>query len=257
MGLFFFDLDGTLLNKQSQISQGNLKLLKQLEEQGYLSVVVSGRSPIEIEEITQETTINSYVSMNGQYVVLENEVFANHQIDNFLIAELLGFAERLGHPVSCYTPTEYRINFIDEATKKLYTLDNAPLPKIDPYFYKTVGVNMLYLFSENTAHDHILQERFNETLTFYRDSPFSLAIVNKNRSKKAGIKELLENLKITDKANTYAFGDGNNDISMFEVVNHSVAMGNADENVKQAADLVTLNHEKEGIEFALRKLQVL
>ncbi len=41
------------------------------------------------------------------------------------------------------------------------------------------------------------------------------------------------------------------------IVNHSVAIGNTDDNVKQVANLLTLDHEKEGIEFALRKLQVL
>lgn len=256
-GVIFFDLDGTLLNKQSQISERNLQLLERLEANGYLSVIASGRSPIEIEKITKETVIDSYVSMNGQYVVVEGEVFANHQIETKIIGEVLNFSEDLGHPVSCYTPEEYRINFIDEATQKLYTLDNAPLPKIDAQFYRTVGINMLYLFSENTAHDVVLQKRFEDTLTFYRDSPYSLAIVNKGRSKKAGIKELLTHLKLIEKTNTYAFGDGNNDISMFEVVDHSVAMGNASDEVKHAANLVTYDHEANGIEFALQQLNVL
>jgi len=61
----------------------------------------------------------------------------------------------------------------------------------------------------------------------------------------------------SSKTNNYVFGDKNNGISIFAEVNYSVAMGNAEGNVKQAADLVTLDYEKEGIEFALRKLQVL
>ena len=256
-GVIFFDLDGTLLNKQSKISENNLKLLAQLEEQNYLSVIASGRSPIEIEEITKGTSIHSYVSLNGQYVVIEGEVFANHQIDKQLMAEVLSFSKNLGHPVACYTPYDYRINFIDEATEKLYALDNAPLPKIDPMFYQTAAINMLYLFSEKIENDCLLQERFKETLTFYRDSPFSLAIVNKHRSKKAGIEELLQCISLSHPTNTYAFGDGNNDISMFEVVTHAIAMGNANQQVKNAATFITHDHESDGIEFALKQFNIL
>ncbi|MCD5002412.1 Cof-type HAD-IIB family hydrolase [Enterococcus saccharolyticus] len=256
-GVVFFDLDGTLLNKQSQISSSNLNVLKQLAEKNYLTVIASGRSPIEIEEITKGTAIHSYVSLNGQYVVVEGEILVNHRIDTAIIENVLAFAEELGHPVSCYTPKEYRINFIDEATKKLYKLDNAPLPEIDPFFYTKKEINMLYLFSEEIAHDALLMEQFNDQLTFYRDSPFSMAIVNKNRSKKAGIIELLEKLNLSDLDQTYAFGDGNNDISMFEVVRHAIAMGNANEHVKAAATFITHDHEADGIEYALKQLNVL
>lgn len=256
-GVIFFDLDGTLLNSNSKISESNLALLEQLTEKNYLAVIASGRSPIEIEEITKGTAINSYVSLNGQYVVIEGEVFASHVIETALIEEVLAFAEELGHPVSCYTPYEYRINFIDEATKKLYELDNAPLPKVDSKFYQSNDINMLYLFSDEMKHDELLIEKFNEKLTFYRDSPYSMAIVNKNRSKKAGIIELLEKLELKDLTNTYAFGDGNNDISIFDVVTHSVAMGNANDTVKAAATFITHDHESDGIEFALKNLNVL
>ncbi|MCF1631770.1 MAG: Cof-type HAD-IIB family hydrolase [Tetragenococcus koreensis] len=256
-GVLFFDLDGTLLNRDSQISLENLWLLEHLAKQNYLSVIASGRSPKEIEEITEQTAISSYVSLNGQYVVIEGEVFADHRIAPELVDEVMTFSQQLGHPVACYTPTEYRVNFIDEATKKLYQLDNAPLPQVDPDFQTTVGVNMLYLFSEKISDDKLLEEKFNEVLTFYRDSPFSIAIVNKNRSKKAGIQELLTHLELTDLMNTYAFGDGNNDISMFEVVKYSVAMGNAGSNVKKAATFVTHDNETNGIHHALQHYDLL
>lgn len=115
----------------------------------------------------------------------------------------------------------------------------------------------MYLFSEKVKNDCLLQERFDETLTFYRDSPFSMAIVNKNRSKKAGSEELLQRLELLDETNTYAFGDGNNDISMFEVVTHAITMGNVNEQVKEAATFITHDHESDGIEFALKELNTL
>ena len=256
-GIIFFDLDGTLLNSKSQISPENIVVLQQLEAKNYLAVIASGRSPIEIEAMTKNTAISSYVSLNGQYVVIEGAVFASHEIDKNVIRRVTEFAANLGHPVACYTPSAYRINFIDAATEKLYTLDNAPLPKIDTEFYLEQRINMLYLFSENTEHDAVLQNEFKDELTFYRDSSYSMAIVNKNRSKKAGLLEVLEKIELVNPENTYAFGDGNNDLSMFEAVTHAVAMGNANEQVKKAATFITHDHEADGIKFALEHFGIL
>lgn len=44
-----------------------------------------------------------------------------------------------------------------------------------------------------------------------------------------------------------AFGDADNDIAMFRVAGQSVAMGQADDSVKQAATHVTTHHEEDGV----------
>lgn len=49
------------------------------------------------------------------------------------------------------------------------------------------------------------------------------------------------------KENTYAFGDGENDIEMFHLVGTSIAMGNADVEVKKHASTVTLTVDEDGI----------
>lgn len=247
-GIIFLDLDGTLLNKQSKISQSNHNILKELGKKGYLSVIASGRSPKEIVSLTSGTNINSYISLNGQYVVYEGRVIGDYQIPFSIATRLLEEAEKLGHPVASYTPSEYRINFLDDTTKKLYLLDNAPLPVIDKQFPFKNQINLLYLFSENLKHDCILQKIFEKELTFFRDSKYSVTIVTKGRSKQSGILDIYSILKSIPLEKTYAFGDGNNDISMFNAVGHAIAMGNGTPAVKSAAEFVTKNHDQDGIE---------
>ena len=58
--------------------------------------------------------------------------------------------------------------------------------------------------------------------------------------------DLYQKLNIP-KENTYAFGDGENDIEMFHLVGTSVAMGNADDEVKKHASTVTLTVDEDGI----------
>jgi hydroxymethylpyrimidine pyrophosphatase-like HAD family hydrolase len=47
--------------------------------------------------------------------------------------------------------------------------------------------------------------------------------------------------------NTYAFGDGLNDLEMFELVKYPVAMGNAFDIVKKSASYVTTSNDEDGI----------
>ena len=68
--------------------------------------------------------------------------------------------------------------------------------------------------------------------------------------KGAGIQKVLAYYSLTPE-DAMAFGDGNNDIEMFQAVGHSVAMGNACDTAKQAADYVTDDIMKDGLAKAL------
>ena len=50
-----------------------------------------------------------------------------------------------------------------------------------------------------------------------------------------------------------AFGDGENDVSMLRAAGLGVAMGNAAEEVKAAADLVTLGNDEDGVAYGIEK----
>jgi hydroxymethylpyrimidine pyrophosphatase-like HAD family hydrolase len=54
-----------------------------------------------------------------------------------------------------------------------------------------------------------------------------------------------------------AFGDGPNDIDMLEYASIGIAMGNAGEVTKSAADMVTQRIENDGVFVALRKLDII
>lgn len=254
--LVFFDLDGTLLDADSKISKENHQAILVLKKNDILALIASGRSPKEINQITKGTPIDSFVSLNGQYNVVENKVVSKHVIPLKLIKELMRFSESFGHSLACYTETEYATRYLTESMEKLYQLDHAPLPQIAPDFYKEHEIYMLYLFSEEVAKDVLYQEKFSDIFTFFRDSPYSLAVVLKGQSKKAGIKEVIKTLDL-DGVPTYAFGDGNNDIGMFEAVDTAIAMDNASAHVKSHADYITKSHIKDGIRLGLKQFKLL
>ena len=79
-----------------------------------------------------------------------------------------------------------------------------------------------------------------------KEKPFFLDITCRGTSKGNAIKKLCEYLKI-DLKDSVALGDSYNDLSMFEVVGHSVAMGNVPEDIKKMVDEVTDTNNKDGV----------
>lgn len=254
--LVFFDLDGTLLGSDATIPKENKQAILQLKKKNILPMIASGRSPKEIKQITAETGIDSYVSLNGQYNVVENQVVSKHAIPIKQINELMTFSKSLNHSLACYTEDEYAACYSTKSMEKLYQLDHAPLPRISLDFHEKNEIYMVYLFSEEPEKDSLYRQTFARELTFFRDSPYSLAVVLSGQSKKSGIQQVIKRLNLNELP-TYAFGDGNNDLGMFEAVQTAIAMGNAATNVKEQADFITKSHVEDGIRFGLKHFGLL
>lgn len=73
-----------------------------------------------------------------------------------------------------------------------------------------------------------------------------IEFVKKGATKLKGIKKLLEKLEI-DRTEIIAIGDGENDIDMIEFAGCGIAMGNAPNIVKQAADIIADTNDNDGV----------
>ncbi|NCC54251.1 MAG: hypothetical protein EOM11_02055, partial [Erysipelotrichia bacterium] len=87
-----------------------------------------------------------------------------------------------------------------------------------------------------------------------RTMPFWLEVIPKEISKGNSLQVLIDKLAI-DKQDVYAFGDGENDISMLEMVN-GIAMQNAISSVKEVCQYHTLSNDEDGIASFLETIKV-
>lgn len=83
--------------------------------------------------------------------------------------------------------------------------------------------------------------------------PYVMDIMPKGISKAKAIEELCKYLGI-EIAQTVVFGDGLNDIEMFNVGGYKVAMGNAADQIKELADVVTKTNNEAGVAYELNKI---
>ena len=86
----------------------------------------------------------------------------------------------------------------------------------------------------------------------FRSAPFFVELVPMGIDKAESLKRLLAIMGIGTKK-LMSFGDGYNDISMIKLAGMGIAMENAAQEVKEAADYVTLSNEEDGVAAALKK----
>lgn len=247
-GTVFFDLDGTLLNAQSRVDDSVATAVHQLKENGYLPVISTGRSPIEIEAATSTTGIDTYITLNGAFVQSQDKVIYQNNIKPELVKQVIEQAKEFGDSVSMHSPTE---SFLSEASpfvEEFYRAVDIDLPLIDPLFYQKGDVPMVVVVSGGDSERY--QEKFPE-LKFYKTGPYSIDTVEKDVSKMSGIKHLIKGLALEDKP-VYAFGDGTNDLPMIKYADYGIAMGNGIDSVKDAATYITTENVNGGIVNGLK-----
>ncbi len=252
--LIFFDIDGTIYDHDKNIPESTRETVAELQRQGHHVFIASGRSPFLVKPILEELGIHSFISYNGQYVVFENQVIYKNPLPEEAISRLLKRAGKDKHPVV----------FMAEDTMKATVADHPHVmegigslktdyPETDELFYEGKEIFQLLLFCQDEEEQvYVAFPEFD----LVRWHELSTDVLPHGGSKAEGIKKVIERLPFAI-SDTYAFGDGLNDLQMIEYVGTGVAMGNAVPELKEIADFVTKPVDEDGIAYAVKELGLL
>lgn len=97
-----------------------------------------------------------------------------------------------------------------------------------------------------------MKERFGHILNIYRSEPFFLEIVPQNVDKADSLKHLLDHLGLSH-TQMISCGDGYNDLTMIQYAGLGVAMANAQQVVKEAANYITRSNDDNGVAHVIQK----
>lgn len=235
------DLDGTLLNSESKITDYTLKTLELVAEHNIL-IYASGRKLERIVSKFPKKIFGDYIiTQHGAktYDIKQNlSTIAEHRISKNVFIEISNLIDKLGFDDELVIDQNYDVKWnVNNVPEYFYTLNIGKEKGID---LKLIP----YLQKIKNADFFIMKESFNDLRWGYITAP--------NVSKGNAIKDLikLKNIKYNE---IICFGDSLNDISMFEVSTVKVAMGNAIDEIKDISDYITDDYNNDGVAKWLHK----
>ncbi|WP_242057470.1 Cof-type HAD-IIB family hydrolase [Halobacillus yeomjeoni] len=245
----FFDIDGTLLNHQKKLPEQTKQAIQDLKEAGVFCAIATGRAPFMYKKLREELGIDSFVSFNGQYVVFEGEEIYTNPLSSPQLEELHKNAKENNHPMVFMNHEKMMASesdhpFIKDSLGSLY-IDHPP---VDASFYKEREIYQSLIFCEGGEIDDYRHRHTD--FDYIRWHQYSCDVLPRGGSKAEGIKKLIEaaGLHIDD---SYAFGDGLNDVEMIREAGTGVAMGNAVPQTKDVSDHVTEDVNQDGLVKAI------
>lgn len=255
----FFDLDGTLLNKEKQVPAENLAAIKAMQANDVLPVLCTGRNRWELDELVAETGIDTLILGNGADVFYKGQHLFQSPVGAPQLARFAGQAAADDLAISFYNDRHIAATQHNDYIEANYGLVHQALPAVDPDFYQKEAVVMMLLFTPNTEAGRAVGAKYVAAfpeLNFFRNGPYALDVVNQGITKATGIDVLTDRPEFKG-VPTYAFGDGNNDIPMLKRATVGVAMGNALPQVAAVADYQTDDYLANGIPNALKHFDLI
>ncbi|WP_066895122.1 sugar-phosphatase [Clostridium nigeriense] len=261
--LVAIDMDGTLLKEDKTVSERTKNAIQSARENGVTVVLATGR-PIEgvsryLEELNMYSEHDYVLSYNGALVqkTLSKEVIGKialsgsdlhylKKLSDDLKVNIHAFSETKGLITpknSKYTEVEANINDI-----KIHEMNFDSIPE-DEVVIKIMMIDEPEVLGP--AMEKLPKEVF-EKYTVVRSTPYFLEFLNKEANKGIGVEMLAKHLGIKQEE-VITFGDAGNDLHMIEYAGLGIAMANAFEEVKEAANYITDSNENDGVAKAIEK----
>lgn len=253
MALIFFDLDGTCL-KNGQVVKGIKSAIESLKKNNHKVAIATGRSPILLCDIDKKLGVDYLVLANGSYVTFKGKEIYTNYISNSTVKKMMDFSDENDVDLVVEYIDEYvsyrKASDIADRFSKIFKID---IPKLDHTFYPNRNVFAMVVFK--TTNIKKLEKEF-PNLQFSLSNAMGYDVNNKGDLKAEGVKALIEYLDYSD-GETFAIGDGYNDLTMIKSVKHGIAMGNANRELKEAAEYVTTNVDDNGVVNALKHYKLI
>ena len=239
----FFDIDGTLVSFNTHhIPSSTIEAIKKAHQKGVKVFIATGRPKILINnlaELQEANLIDGYITMNGAYCFVGKNIIYKKTIHPKEVEE---------HDISvCQS---------NEMVKKIFYdflhVETIPTTTFEEAAKKEI-IQLTPFITEKEEQEVM---PFIPNCEVGRWYPAFADITAKGVTKQVGIDEIIKyfNIRLEE---TMAFGDGGNDISMLKHAGIGVAMGQAKEEVKAAADYVTTSVDEDGISQAMEHFGII
>lgn len=268
--LIALDLDRTTLNAQGKLSKANEEAIRKAIANGIHICIASGRAfdtlpkqVIEIPGIEYAITSNGaavYKIQNKHcmrsYVLSEKSVHKILKLTENLPVTYEGFVDGTAYAAKEYVENPVKFGASDHAVEYVKSTRHL-CGNIADFLRENAARldSMDIIVKDETQKREIINILKENVKDIYITSSVSqlVEISYKDAGKHSGVEFIAKYLQILPDY-VAAFGDADNDIDMLEYAGCGIAMANAADNVKEAADYITLHHDEDGVAYALKNI---
>ena len=252
----FFDVDGTLVDPATHmIPQSTVDTLSALRENGIKLFVATGRHMSMMDDVRARFEFDGYVSVSGQFCLCGSRVVHSNPIPGQGMEELVRAMEEHGFSGMFLEGETCWVNRYDGMAEQFLRDFQVKRPPVLPLSRALEQPVYQVITMLSPQDEWKLLERAGHLRCVRWYHGFTDAMPP-DGGKDAGIRAVLEWAGIAARE-AMAFGDGENDLTMFSCVGTSVAMGNANDTVKDAADYITAPVGDDGIYKAMQHFGLL
>lgn len=239
------DLDRTLLKSDKTISENSLEIFEKCRQKGIKIVIATFRSIRSASDYYSLLKCDAAAYHNGAVAYIGDELICSEKIKNDDVVSILHGIETIFPESTLSVEIDEKIyaNFLDMPIEFTFT-DFNDLPKMSAEKIIIGGIDLDkeaeikklipdYLYTEQAGNKFII-------------------IMNKRASNHSAVMKIADVFGI-DRDEIIAFGDDYNDIGMIKNCGFGVAVFDANEKVKEAADYLTAGCDEDGVAEFLKK----
>ncbi len=257
--LLLSDVDGTLVPHDKILTERSLRATRELNAAGIIFALTSSRPARGLTMFIRPLELTTPIAaFNGGMIVdPQMKVLEERTIDDDIVTAIIGVLEENGVLPWVYRGQEWYVRDVNGP----HVRHEADVCQFEPLAvddFRAVSDGVAKIVGASDDADALskarvtMQTRFGERVSATNSQTYYLDITNPRATKGAVVDFLSTKFDVPiDEIAT--IGDAHNDVSMFEHSGFSIAMGNAEDDVKAAAREVTASNEDEGFALAVER----
>jgi Cof subfamily protein (haloacid dehalogenase superfamily) len=257
--LIAMDMDDTVLNNKLEISGRTREVIQAAVAKGIFVTFATGRMYCSCRRFALELGLDvPLITYNGALIqrVLSDEILFHQPVPFKEARKITQWAEQNSHHLQLYVDDRVYVRECNDkavwyghhAGVEMFAV--GPLPE----FIAKEPTKMLIMADADNLQQITaeLRELCGNALSLTRSKPTFLEIVHADVSKGKALAHLAQSLGI-ERQEVMAIGDSYNDLDMIEYAGLGVAMGNAQQFIKERADFVTTSNNDDGVAEAIER----
>lgn len=261
-----FDMDGTTLNSNHEMTSNTIEAINKFSERGVTIIFATGRMDNAVKEhLNRINTEGLVITHNGGLIknLKSGEVLSRKVVPSNIVEEIISFSKVSETVLHINTDNEVLISknhsfsekYAEELKITLTMSSFEQVENVDP-------ISLLLIDEKEKLREYLdlmiqgFKNQFDYVFIPWTENTWMLQFLAPNTSKGHAVIELSKLLGIDPKKEVISFGDSYNDLEMISGTYFGVAMSNACKELKDVAKYVTKSNDLDGVAYVLDKLEM-